>query len=175
MVRTCFQLWWKAGMSESVDVDAVPLPENHGARVRFGTFIEARDEVLPLGTFDQPLHLIAMIARQLLKAVNPFVDMGQRQQVEQRIERRQQPKQHVVAEEIQAERGEIELTVTAYVVKPARQIDQREPRQDVGNNQEQCDRQQDLPGQQGLRDLDQACSFGTGGLQAHAAFPGRLT
>ena len=72
------------------------------------------------------LHLVLIGGRQILEPIDALVDVGQRQQVEQDVERRQHPGEEAVADEVAARRRDIHAGVAADVVGAADRIEQRD-------------------------------------------------
>jgi hypothetical protein len=87
-------------IKERFHVDAVPSEENHCPRELLGPLLQSSDEILLFRDPQQTLHLVLVSGRQLLQPIDAFVDVGQRQQIQQSVEWRQYPGQEPVADEI---------------------------------------------------------------------------
>ncbi len=126
-------------------VNAVPAEEHHRPRILLRRFLQLRDEIGLVGGLDQALHLVLIVRRQILEPVNALVDIRQRQQIKQRVERRQQPGRKSIADEIAPQRCKIRSRIAADVVGAANRVEQRNLWEEIGERSEHAQRKQDPP------------------------------
>src|SRR5262245_26936401 len=90
----------RRNIQDCVDVDAIPPEENHRSRKFFSAFLQLTDKVLVFRDRYQALYLVLVRGRQILQPIDAFVDVRQRQQIQQNIEWGQKPGPEPVANEI---------------------------------------------------------------------------
>ena len=87
-----FVLFMKLGDArERLDIRAVPLEKEHAAHLGRGGLLQLTDEILSARRLDQARDLALMSLRQVREPIDALVDVGQREQVQENVDRGQQP------------------------------------------------------------------------------------
>ena len=119
-------------IEEGVLVDAVPAEENHRTRIFLRRLFQLPDKIRVSRSLDQALHLVLIGGRQIAELIDAFIDVGQRQQIQEDVERRQDPGRKTVADEIAPQRRQIQWRIAADIVGPANRVEQRDLRKEIG-------------------------------------------
>jgi hypothetical protein len=90
----------RRNIQERVHIDAVPSKENHRTRKLLRPVLQLSDEILLFRDLDQACHFVLIGGRQILQPIDALIDIGQRQEIQQRVEWRQYPGWEPVANEI---------------------------------------------------------------------------
>src|SRR6201996_6711461 len=132
-------------IEERLPVDAVPPEEHHGTRKLFCGFFQPGDEIHVVGDLNETLHFVGVIGRQIVEPINALVHVGQRQQIQERIEGRQDPGRKSIADEIAAQRRKAQTGVAADVVAAAYGVDQGDLGEKIGEWRQHAERKKDAP------------------------------
>src|SRR4029077_2856419 len=87
-------------VQDGLHIDAVPSEENHCPRKLLGSLLQLSDKILLFCNLNQAFHLFLIGGRQISQPIDALIDVRQRQQIQECIEWRQDPRPEPVADEI---------------------------------------------------------------------------
>src|SRR5262245_46324916 len=85
------RLMERRDIEKGVLVDAVPAEENHRTWIFLRRLFELPDKIRVPRSLDQALQLVLIGGRQIAEPIDAFVDVGQRQQIQEDVEWRKDP------------------------------------------------------------------------------------
>src|SRR5262245_39086390 len=94
----------RRNVQKRMHIDAVPSEKDHCSRKLFSSLLQSGDKILLFCDFKQPFHLVLIRGWQIFQPIDAFVDVGQRQQIQQGIEWGKNPSPESVADEITPQR-----------------------------------------------------------------------
>src|SRR5262245_5608043 len=77
----------RRNIHDRVHADAIPSEENHRSRKFLRALLQLSDEVMIFRDCYQALYLLLVRGRQILEPIDAFIDVRERQQIEQNIDR----------------------------------------------------------------------------------------
>src|SRR5471032_1912240 len=102
--------------------DAIIAPKDQCAFVLFRPLLDPANEIGVNRPLDQTVDFILVARRHVLKAIDALVDVGQREDIQENVDRREHPKKDAIAEKILAYRRQVQPGVAAHIVGSAQQI-----------------------------------------------------
>src|SRR5262245_17938108 len=135
----------RRNIQDCVDVDAIRSKKDHCSRKFISAFLQLTDKVLVFRDRYQALHLVLIRGRQILQPIDAFVDVRQRQQIQQNIERRQKPGPKSVANEIAPHRRQAQPLIAADVIGAACEVKDCDLGEEIRKRAENANREQHPP------------------------------
>ena len=119
-------------IEEGVLVNAVPAEENHRTWIFLCRLFQLPDKIRVSRSLDQALHLVLIGDWHIAEPINAFIEVGQRQQIQEDVEWRQDSGRKTVADEIAPQHRQIQSRIAADIVGPANRVEQRDLRKEIG-------------------------------------------